>query len=162
MRDVGGKIPLPRLMRLSQLTLIGSARISTNGGMHPGRIYGREERSYKDGFRVYRQRAAKAWHFALGSLNAERDADNILERLLEQQAGKAGVNWFEILQQAILSLSHFPERCSLAPESRMFPFDVRHLLYGRKPHIYRILFTIEGETVHVLHIRHGRRQPMKH
>lgn len=115
MRDVGGKIPLPRLMRLSQLTLIGSARISTNGGMHPGRIYGREERSYKDGFRVYRQRAAKAWHFALGSLNAERDADNILERLLEKQAGKAGVT----------GLRHCSKRFYLSPTSRN---DARLLL----------------------------------
>ncbi|MGD0414539.1 MAG: hypothetical protein ABSA80_04235 [Terriglobales bacterium] len=42
------------------------------------------------------------------------------------------------------------------------PFEVRHLLYGLAPHVYRILFTIEGETVHVLHIRHGRRQPLEH
>jgi hypothetical protein len=32
------------------------------------------------------------------------------------------------------------------------------LLYGRKPHVYRVLFTIEGEAVYVLHILHGRRQ----
>jgi len=28
--------------------------------------------------------------------------------------------------------------------------------------VYRILFTIEDETVYVLHIRHGRRQPVRH
>jgi hypothetical protein len=36
---------------------------------------------------------------------------------------------------------------------------VRQLLYGRKPHVYRVLFTIEGDVVRVLHIRHGRRKP---
>jgi hypothetical protein len=37
--------------------------------------------------------------------------------------------------------------------------EVRQLLYGRRPHTYRILFTIEGDVVQVLHIRHARRRP---
>lgn len=52
-------------------------------------------------------------------------------------------------------------RCPLAPESGLFPFEVRQLLYGHKPHVYRILFTVQGNVVYVLHIRHGRRQPLK-
>jgi hypothetical protein len=42
----------------------------------------------------------------------------------------------------------------------IFPYEVRHLLYGHKPHVYRILFTIRGDTVSILYIRHGRRQSM--
>lgn len=64
------------------------------------------------------------------------------------------------VDEAIASLATFPKRCPLAPETVSFPFEVRQLLYGRKPHVYRILFTIEGDTVNVLHIRHGRRRPM--
>jgi len=71
------------------------------------------------------------------------------------------MRWFAALQDAIASLAEFPVRCPLAPEKVAFPFEVRHLLYGRKPHVYRILFTIEDQTVYVLHIRHGRRQPLK-
>jgi toxin ParE1/3/4 len=37
---------------------------------------------------------------------------------------------------------------------------VRQLLYGHKPHVYRILYTIEGDTVSIVHVRHGRRQPI--
>jgi len=48
------------------------------------------------------------------------------------------------------------------PESKLFPFEVRHMLYGRALHVYRILFTIDRNTVYVLHIRRGRRQPVKH
>lgn len=91
---------------------------------------------------------------------AERDADVILEWLLSQHAGETGLRWFAALEDAIASLAEFPERCALAPESRVFPFEVRHLLYGHKPHVYRILFTIDRGTVRVLHIRHGRRQPI--
>ena len=93
---------------------------------------------------------------------AAQDADAILEWLLSQHAGEAGMRWFLALQDAIASLAAFPERCPLAPESTVFPFEVRHLLYGSTPHVYRILFTIEDRTVYVLHIRHGRRQPLKH
>jgi plasmid stabilization system protein ParE len=92
---------------------------------------------------------------------AEQDADAILDWLLSEHAGDTGARWVLALQDAIASLAEFPERCPLAPESTAFSFDVRHLLYGRKPHVYRILFTIEDRIVYVLHIRHGRRQPLK-
>lgn len=92
---------------------------------------------------------------------AEQEADAILDWLTSEHAGDTGIRWFAALQEAIASLAKFPERCPLAAENAAFPFEVRHLLYGRKPHVYRILFTIEGQTVNVLHIRHGRRQPLK-
>src|ERR1700691_4819458 len=93
---------------------------------------------------------------------AEQDADAVLDWLQSQHAGDIGMRWFLALEEAIASLGEFPERCPLAPESAVFPFEVRHLLYGRTPHVYRILFTIEDQTVYVLHIRHGRRQPLEH
>jgi plasmid stabilization system protein ParE len=93
---------------------------------------------------------------------AEQDADAVLEWLLSQYAGDAGMRWFLALQDAITSLAEFPERCPMAPENAVFPFEVRQLLYGQPPHVYRILFTIEDKMVYVLRIRHGRRQPLKH
>jgi plasmid stabilization system protein ParE len=92
---------------------------------------------------------------------AEGDLDSILAWLISEHAGGTGLRWFEALEDAIATLAEFPERCSVAPESRLFPFEVRQLLYGNKPHIYRVLFTIEEKTVYVLHVRHGRRQPVK-
>jgi toxin ParE1/3/4 len=74
---------------------------------------------------------------------AERDAETILEWLLAQHAGQAGIEWFLALDDAFASLAEFPQRCPIAPENTRFPFEVRQLLYGRKPHVYRILFTIK-------------------
>lgn len=88
---------------------------------------------------------------------AEQDATGILDWLLEKNAGEAGLSWFFMLEEAIASLAGFPMRCTVAPETTSFPFEVRQLLYGRKPHVYRILFTIEQDVVLILHIRHGRR-----
>jgi plasmid stabilization system protein ParE len=73
------------------------------------------------------------------SAQAERDAEAILEWLLSQHTGQTGIDWFLALDDAFGSLAEFPERCPIAPESVRFPFEVRQLLYGRKPHLYRIL-----------------------
>jgi plasmid stabilization system protein ParE len=94
------------------------------------------------------------------TLKAKRDLDLILAWLLTEHAGESGLRWLHGLREAIASLSQLPQRCPLAPENADFPFEVRQLLYGRKPHVYRILFTIEGGKVVVLHIRHARRQPI--
>ena len=88
----------------------------------------------------------------------QQDLDDILEWLLEQGAGEAGLRWFFKLEEAIASLSELPHRCPLAPEDKEFPFEVRQLVHGRKPHQYRVLFTIDGDTVVILHIRYGRRR----
>lgn len=96
------------------------------------------------------------------SAEAESDADAILEWLISQHAGETGIRWFLALDDAIASLATYPKRCPLAAESVQFPFEVRQLLYGHKPHVYRILFAIDGETVNVLHIRHGRREALSH
>ncbi len=75
---------------------------------------------------------------------AKRDLDAILERLRAEGAGETGIRWFEQLEAAINSLAELPQRCSFAPENATFPFEVRHLLYGRKPNTYRVLFTLSA------------------
>lgn len=92
------------------------------------------------------------------SEQAQRDVAAIYDWLLAEHAGDAGERWFVALRAAISSLAAFPSRCPVAPENQDSPVEVRQLLYGNRPHVYRILFTIEGSTVQVLHIRHGRRR----
>ncbi|OFV93781.1 MAG: hypothetical protein A3G76_03735 [Acidobacteria bacterium RIFCSPLOWO2_12_FULL_65_11] len=92
------------------------------------------------------------------SEQAQRDIAGIYDWLESRQAGDAGEHWFIALRTAIASLANLPSRCHLAPENADSPVELRQLLYGRTPHIYRILFAIESDTVQVLHIRHGRRR----
>lgn len=96
------------------------------------------------------------------SAEAEADTEEIFDWLVSQHAGEAGMRWFLALEEAIASLATLPERCPPAPENTTFHFEVRQLLYGRRPNVYRILYTIEGDTVYILHIRHGRRKPLRH
>ena len=66
--------------------------------------------------------------------------------------------WFNELDAAILSLGRHPERSPVTPENGA----LRHLLFGKKPNVYRVIFAIDrrAQIVRVLHIRHGARQPL--
>ena len=65
--------------------------------------------------------------------------------------------WYLGMKAAILSLQKLPKRCPMTPEDQR----LHHLLYGRKPNVYRIIYRIveSNRRVDVLHIRHGSRQP---
>ena len=93
--------------------------------------------------------------------NAEAELEE-LYRWVVQRAPNQGVAWFNSLEKTILSLDRYPERCPLAPESFDPDLPVRVLPYGRAPHTYRVLFTIDetGRTVYVLHVRRGVRRPL--
>jgi plasmid stabilization system protein ParE len=78
-----------------------------------------------------------------------------------RRAPLTAARWYNRLLDAIKSLADNPERCPLAPEHECFPEEIRNLLYGKRRNVYRILFTIRGDTVHVLHFRRGARKALK-
>jgi plasmid stabilization system protein ParE len=65
--------------------------------------------------------------------------------------------WFAAVESAIDGLSDLPGRHPLAPENAEFEEEIRHCLVDA----YRILFTISGTRVHVLHVRHGRQDVLR-
>jgi len=71
----------------------------------------------------------------------------------------AARRWYMGLKQPILSLEELPKRCAATPENRKF----RHLLYGDKPYVYRVIYRIleRQRRVEILHIRHGARGKFK-
>lgn len=79
--------------------------------------------------------------------------------LLENYPTSAA-DWLWGISQAVTSLSKLPERCPISPESEAFDIVVRQLLYGKKPHIYRILFSIQNEKVYVLRVRSTKQQSL--
>ncbi len=69
-------------------------------------------------------------------------------------------SWLEGLYKAILSLEQMPFRFPLAFENNFFEEEIRQLIYGKGKNIYRILFTITEQTVHVIFVRHAAQQPL--
>jgi plasmid stabilization system protein ParE len=91
---------------------------------------------------------------------AEADVEKALGWMLRRSAAAAG-RWHAGLLAAVDSLEEQPERCGLAPEAEDLGIELRQLLFGRRRGVYRILFTIAGNVVNVLHIRHATRQPLR-
>ncbi len=90
----------------------------------------------------------------------EQAADDITAHALwivSRGAPENAARWVEGIEEAIRSLAFLPERCPLAAESDAFEFEIRQLLF--KSH--RVLFVIQGKAVHVLHVRHAARLPVR-
>lgn len=89
---------------------------------------------------------------------AERDLEHLFAEINAEHSDAAR-EWYRGLKKAILSLESSPNRCPITAENSR----LRHLLYGNKPHIYRVIYRVtkKGRRVDILHIRHGARRRFK-
>ena len=87
---------------------------------------------------------------------AARDL-NLLYEEKHAAESRAAARWFNGLEKAVYTLEVYPLRCAAAPESKKAKRSLRHLLYGKKPHVYRVIYEIDerNKLVQVLTIRHG-------
>jgi plasmid stabilization system protein ParE len=90
---------------------------------------------------------------------AARDL-NLLYEEKHAAESRAAARWFNGLEKAVYTLEVYPLRCAAAPERKKAKRSLRHLLYGKKPHVYRVIFQIDernerNKLVQVLTIRHG-------
>lgn len=69
--------------------------------------------------------------------------------------------WLRALYALIETLETMPGRCGLGRESAAFEQEIRQLLYGKRHHKYRVLFTVHNDEVHVLHVRHAARDAIR-
>jgi len=76
---------------------------------------------------------------------------------INEQSEGAALGWSDGLMKAFRSLEKNPHRCPLAPEGAFFEEAIHQLIYGK----YRILYTVKGETVFVLRVRHGAQEYLK-
>jgi len=89
---------------------------------------------------------------------AERDLADLYGEINADQSD-AALEWYRALKDSILSLEEQPNRCPLIRKRN----KLRHLLYGHKPHVYRVIYRVleKRKEVEVLHIRHGARRKPK-
>lgn len=87
---------------------------------------------------------------------AEADLDDIL-RFIALDSPSAGKRFVTGLRARMKTLAAMPERCPRAPEDGLDGLEIRHLIYGQ----YRVLFTVDGERVAILQVRHGARLPSR-
>ena len=85
--------------------------------------------------------------------SAKREIGAIYE-YYQENAPTFAERWFAGVFEAAATLSEFPFRCARVPESDDSPEEVRHLLFGS----HRILYSVRGRTVFILHVRHSSQQ----
>ena len=92
------------------------------------------------------------------SHRAERDLHELFE-FLDASNSAVARRWFNGLEKTIYSLERFPRRGQRAAEARKISHPLRHLLYGDRRNVYRVIYEIydSTRTVLVLAIRHGAR-----
>jgi toxin ParE1/3/4 len=89
---------------------------------------------------------------------AKRDLIGVYQGIGAQYS-EAARTWYRGLKVSIRSLRDNPYRCPATPESA----DFRQLLYGNRPHIYRVIYRVveSQREVKILHVRHGARQEFR-
>lgn len=75
-------------------------------------------------------------------------------------APETALQWAMRFQAALETLAENPRRCGFAPEHRKLNRELRQLLYGRKPNVFRAVFVIEGQQVRIVRIRRAAQKPL--
>jgi plasmid stabilization system protein ParE len=76
---------------------------------------------------------------------------------IRQDAPERAKRWRLRLQAAIRTLKNFPERHAVLFDSAAAGREVRQMTFG----VYVVLYSIDGDQVNVLTVRHSARRPIE-
>ena len=89
------------------------------------------------------------------SVRAQRDLARIYNYIGAADS-EAARKWYLGLRESILALEKHPNRWPVTHENG----QLRQILYGNKPHVYRAIYRVleRRKKVEVIYIRHGARE----
>ena len=90
---------------------------------------------------------------------AMRDADAAGAWIATQSQERAE-RWYRGLFEEIESLKLLPLRCPIVAERDKFPEEAREMLYGKRSHMYRVVFAIRGDAVAILRVHHASQRDL--
>jgi plasmid stabilization system protein ParE len=77
-----------------------------------------------------------------------------------RKAPVTAARWLDRFKTALQRLDTNPQYCRRAREDRKVDVELREILFGKTPNVYRVIFMIDGDTVRVLRIRRAQRRPL--
>ena len=77
-----------------------------------------------------------------------------------ERAPLAARRWLQRFEAALHTLERNPQRCPLARENRKADVEVREFHFGRRPYVFRSIFTIDDNVVRILRIRRAQRRDL--
>jgi plasmid stabilization system protein ParE len=75
-----------------------------------------------------------------------------------RHAPMAAARWLERFHRALQTLDANPQRCPLAKENAKVDVELREFHFGRRPNVFRVIFTIDVDSVRILRIRRAQRR----
>ena len=88
---------------------------------------------------------------------AEVDLDEAYVWAARHAPDTAG-RWVNRFREALQGLSENPRRFGFAPEHKKLKRELRQMLFGRRPNIFRAVYLIDGNIVQILRIRRASRR----
>jgi plasmid stabilization system protein ParE len=93
---------------------------------------------------------------------AEREIQNAARWVFAESRSRAtALRLVRTIRAKIETLKKNPRRCPVDPDSEVYGEEVRVLLVGKRPGIYRILFAIRDDEAQILTVRHSARQTLR-
>jgi plasmid stabilization system protein ParE len=91
---------------------------------------------------------------------AQREAQSNYDWWAAKRSAEQAMKWFDELLKVAASLSDHPDRCALAAENDLFPYEIRQLNFGigSKP---TQVYAVRPSDVVVLRVRHLAQQPIE-
>lgn len=89
------------------------------------------------------------------SPRASADIWRTVRWLSAHKSVRSAERWHQMISDAIELLSQHPKLYPEADEAGDIGINLRECLQGRKPHIYRILYSIQDHAVNIHYIRHA-------
>ena len=82
-----------------------------------------------------------------------------ISKFVQAESSAAARKWFLGLRAEIESLRQFPNRGELLQSRPVY----RQILYGKKPHVYSIVYTVrpKAKVIVITEVRHGARRPIR-
>lgn len=77
-----------------------------------------------------------------------------------RNAPVTAARWLDRFQAALQTLDTNPQRCPLDRENAKVDVELREFWFGKTPHVYRVIFLINGATVRILRIRRAQRRSL--
>jgi plasmid stabilization system protein ParE len=92
---------------------------------------------------------------------ARRDVDRIYDYIAENSP-KGAHSWLSQFEKATKTLETNPYVAPLAPESKSFDIEIRHIMFRTKyGRTYRAVFTVVDDEVRILRVRGPGQPPVR-
>ena len=77
-----------------------------------------------------------------------------------RKAPATAARWLDRFQTALQRLDTNPQRCPRDREQRNLDIELREILFGKTPNVFRVIFMIDADIVRVLRISRAQRRPL--